>query len=299
MKIKILAIITVLVVLLTSCASNPDFVSSYYTLTSPDSSAIFVYDIKEDTVVFTNNDGGTVVYPASITKLATALYALSVLSADTLINPGDEVYIPSGNASSAYIRPNHILSLDMLIEGMMLPSGNDAAYAVAAAVGRAACGNYELDYESAVSEFVKGLNSYLKDIGCKGTCFTTPDGLAGDEHYSTLRDILIITKEALGNDIIMKYADLFKDDVIYHSGHTNSWTNTNKQLDPQSEYYNENVHGLKTGSLDKNFSIVTYYDDGASSLIIGVFGAQDSNGRYDDTCSLIKLITEYKKELMR
>ena len=84
---------------------------------------------------------------------------------------------------------------------------------------------------------------------------------------------------------------VYTDNVVYASGQTNTWVNTNKQLDPNSEYYNENVIGIKTGSLDDNYSLVTYYDDGERSLLIGVFGSATDKGRYEDTYEIIHLET--------
>lgn len=70
-------------------------------------------------------------------------------------------------------------------------------------------------------------------------------------------------------------------------------------LDPESEFYNEHVIGLKTGSLEGNYSLVILYDDGEDRLLIGVFGAEDDLGRYEDISALIEAeleAKEYEKE---
>lgn len=249
----------------------------------------FVWKITEDELIRYSNDGGDRVYPASTTKLLTAQYALELMSADTLITPGDEVYLPPEGSSSAYIRPNHTLTLDMLIEGMMLPSGNDAAYAVAAAGGRIIAADETLSPEEAVAAFVDGMNDYAESLGCTDTHFTTPDGFAGEEHYSSTSDMAVIAKAAAENEQIMRYAGIHTADVTYASGHTNTWTNTNKFLDPSSAYYNENVVGLKTGSMADNYCLVTVYDDGETQLLVGVFGCPDENTRYEDTELLMEI----------
>lgn len=235
-----------------------------------------------------SSDESETIYPASITKLLTALTALDILAPDVIISPGDEVYLPSEGASSAYIRPHHELALEMLIEGMLLPSGNDAAYAIAAACGKAVLQDEQSPAVVAIEAFVRCMNEYAEAIGCTGSNFTTPDGFAGEEHYSTLDDMILICCAAAENDMIAKYAAMQYDHVVYASGHTNTWTNTNKMLDPASEFYNEHVIGLKTGSLENNYSLVTLYDDGEYRYLIGVFGAEYEKGRYVDTQNLLE-----------
>lgn len=291
-RVLILSVLLLMLLSCVSCVKQHDLVSADYSALQY-SSHSFIYRYDDDSVQKMSADGNEVVYPASITKLLTALTALEILPADTLITPGDEVYFPPDGASSAYIRPHHQLTLEMLIEAMMLPSGNDAAYAVAAACGKQnvpISENEQFSYEEAVKTFVKRMNEYARELGCTGSNFTTPDGFAGEEHYSTLDDMMLICRAAAENEIIAKYAAMQSDDVIYASGHTNRWVNTNFMLDPESEFYNEHVIGLKTGSLDGNYSLVTLYDDGKHRFLIGVFGADSDKGRYIDIQNLIQAV---------
>ena len=85
---------------------------------------------------------------------------------------------------------------------------------------------------------------------------------------------------------------MVSDDVIYASGHINTWKNTNDMLNNDSKYYCDFVVGLKTGSLSKNYSLVTLYDDGVHHYLIGVFGAKRESGRYNDTKKLISALLE-------
>jgi len=258
-------------------------------------SHMFIYDMCNDSCTVFSADDSDVVYPASTTKLLTALLSLEILPPETLITPGDEVYFAGEHSSSAYIRPHHTLTLEMLIEGMLIPSGNDAAYAIAAACGRVIAENEKLPSEDSVRVFVDEMNNFAAEIGCTSSNFTTPDGLAGKEHYSTTNDMAKIARMAVDNEIIMRYAGLLSDDVVYASGHTNKWVNTNEQLDPSSKFYNEYVNGLKTGSLTGSYSIITTYNDGENNIIIGVFGAPTENARYVDTSALISAYIKSKK----
>ncbi len=286
MKKIILTLLIPAMLFLSSCHKNGDFVGAAYIIKNMNSSSGFVVNVTTGETRFFR-DENTVIYPASTTKLLTALCALDVMQPDALVTPGDEVYMVSEGSSFAYVRPNHTLTVEMLIEGMLLPSGNDAAYALSAACGRTLAGDDALTPEEAVDEFVSYMNEYAASIGCTGTNFMVPDGYAGAKHHSTLHDMAIISEKAAENEIIAKYASLQTDDVTYASGHVNTWVNTNKMLDPESKYYNENVVGLKTGSLEDSYSLITLYDDGELRMIIGVFDSSTDKGRYEDTEEII------------
>ena len=136
-----------------------------------------------------------------------------------------------------------------------------------------------------------GLNKYAKKIGLCGTYFTVPDGYAGTEHYTTTEDMAIIARLACKNDLITECASKSSSDVVYVSGHTNTWINTNKLLDPESPYYSRYARGLKTGSIDDEYSLVFsfVFDDGRE-YIAGVFGAETKNARFDDALIIIEAL---------
>ncbi|MBR2620954.1 MAG: serine hydrolase [Clostridia bacterium] len=245
----------------------------------------FVYDCNRGEIVYQKGKQ-QVVYPASTTKLLSILCALEHLSPDEVITPGEELSLVGEGSSIAYINENHRLTVEMLIEGMLLPSGNDAAMVLAAAAGNR-MSDGEATGKDAVAVFVQGMNEYAKTLGAIDTHFTTPDGLAEDDHYTTLEDMILISRAAAENDIICRYASLAKDNVTYASGHTNTWVNTNAMLDPDSSYYHPAVTGLKTGSLDRNYCVITTVEQGGECYIIGIFGARDKNARFADTLTII------------
>lgn len=282
---RILALLFLAVFVLTSCQRDEDFKDYSYHIKLKSDCAFVYYPDTGETKYF--GDENTKVYPASTTKLLTILASLSILPQDELITPGDEVYMVEENSSQAYIRPNHTLTLEMLAEGMLIPSGNDAAYAVASACGHALLDDNNALYTEAVEAFVEYMNEYAASLGCTNTHFTKPDGYDGNEHYSTLHDMAIISSVAAENDIIRKYSALSSDKVTYASGHINSWTNTNKLLLEDSKYYTENVVGMKTGSLDDYYSLIATYNDGELYFIAGVFGSKTDDGRYKDILGII------------
>ena len=245
----------------------------------------FVYDCNRGEIIYLKGER-QVLYPASTTKLLTILCALEHLSPSEVITPGDELSLVGEGSSVAYINDSHRLTVEMLIEGMLLPSGNDAAMVLAAAAGNR-MSDGEVSGKEAVEVFVRGMNEYAKTLGAIDTHFTSPDGLAGEDHYTTLEDMLLISIAAADNPIIRRYAGLYEDDVTYQSGHTNTWTNTNAMLDPDSPYYRPMVTGLKTGSLERNFCVISTVEQDGARYIIGIFGARDKNARFADTVSII------------
>ena len=257
---------------------------------SIDSPQAFVYDVSNDTIVFTKGED-KVVYPGSTTKLLTALYALSVLPEDAVITPGNELTLVKEGSSIAYIKSGHQLTVSMLIEGMLIPSGNDAAYVLAAAAGRVIADDENLDGVRAADVFMGGLNQYAKRIGLCGTYFTVPDGYAGREHYTTTEDMAIIARLASKNALISEYVSRPSSEVVYASGHTNTWINTNKLLDPESKYYSRYAKGLKTGSIDDEYSLVFSFEfDDGREYIAGVFGADNKNARFEDALEIISAL---------
>lgn len=243
---------------------------------------VFVYDVTNKALLGEVSQTDKI-YPASITKLLTALYALEVMPADTKITPGDELSLVLPGSSIAYVQSHHTLTLEMLVEGMLLPSGNDAAYVVAAATARHLANDPSLSGEDAVAYFMTELNAYAKRLGCTNTHFTVPDGYAGNEHYTCSHDLILIGEKALQNEIIAKYAALPTDSVVYASGHLMTWNNTNQLLKETSKHYSPYVNGLKTGSLSGYYCVYVSAEINGTTYLIGVFGAPESAARYTDT----------------
>ncbi|MBQ7338185.1 MAG: D-alanyl-D-alanine carboxypeptidase [Clostridia bacterium] len=250
-----------------------------------DAPQAFVYDMSAGEILWQKGEE-RVVYPASITKLWSILTALEYLSPEEIITVGDEVSLIDPASSRAYVSAGQRLTVEMLIEGMLLPSGNDAAYALAAAAGRV------IDPEAAtasdqIAAFVGKMNERAAASGLCGSVFLTPDGLAGEEHYTTVEDMILICRMAMEEPVIARYASLASDDVVYESGEVITWVNTNRLLHSDDVYYREGVIGLKTGSLEHNYCVIAAYECEEKIYLIGIFGAWDKNMRFEDACVVI------------
>ena len=136
----------------------PNFMSSAYNGISLMSKVAFVYDVDEG-MKFYKGDLTSPVYPASVTKLYTALVALEYLDPKAVITIGDEIDLRMPDSSVAYISKGQKLTVEMLVEAMMLPSGNDAAYALATAAGRKIRHDSNASPKDAIKTFMMAVNA--------------------------------------------------------------------------------------------------------------------------------------------
>ena len=247
----------------------------------------FVYDVDADTFLTISGDPTETIYPASVTKLFTAYVALQYLEPDTMVTVNDALDLVVNNSSVAGIQPMDQLSTEMLVEAMLLPSGNDAACALAVEVGRMMAGSSSLDAQSAADLFVEEMNRQAQALGLTGTHFANPDGIHLDTHYTTFQDLTLLGRLALDNPIILKYAQVSRASVTLESGEDMQWKNTNALIDPNSDYYCNCAIGLKTGSTPRAGScLLSAFDCGGRTLIVGVFGCATDEDRFMDTLHL-------------
>ncbi|MBR6553052.1 MAG: D-alanyl-D-alanine carboxypeptidase [Clostridia bacterium] len=251
----------------------------------------FVYDSLLD-ITFAKGDMEQRIYPASITKLYTAYVALKYLTPETVITAGGELSLVGAGSTVAYISMGDRLTASMLVQGMLLPSGNDAAYVLAAGAGRAILENPDASPREAVDAFMEAVNLCAEADGLTGTHFSVPDGYHREDHYTTMGDLLTIARLVLADPVITSYTGMLSAKVMYASGETNRWTNTNSLLDPDSVYYRENVIGLKTGHTSQaGYCLLAAEKRGDRIIITGVFGCTSGSKRFEDTVTLLESLT--------
>ena len=178
-------------------------------------------------VLFYKNPTETI-YPASTTKLVTALVALDVCELDDQITVGNEIEYIEKNSSQANLKEGQKLTLQMLLEGMLLPSGNDAAYAIATFIGRISLDNRTADNKDAIQEFVRLMNEKVQELGLRDTCFKNPDGYDVEGQYTTAYDMGIIAMATLLNKDIREITGKSETRNIILSVEDVTWYSTNK-----------------------------------------------------------------------
>ena len=252
-------------------------------------SQVVVADGLTGEILYTKDSGYQKVYPASVTKLFTAYVALQHLSPYQVITAGKELEFVEKDSSVAFILEEQQLTTTMLIEGLLMCSGNDAAYILATAAGREIAQKWSLSPARAVEVFVEEMNRQAQELGLHDTHFMNPDGYHMGGHYTSLEDLVRIAQLAMDTPTIARCVMINKKDMVFVSGETITWSNTNLLINPRSKYYMPNACGLKTGHTDQGgYCLLSAFRQINGYLIVGVFGSLTSDDRFEDTITLAK-----------
>lgn len=226
---------------------------------------VLLEDMDSDTVLY-GRDSDEKIYPASTTKLITALVVLrhveaGDLSLDTMVKCSRHVQDGmTGPAARAMLQPGEEISVRDLLYLLMLPSHCDAGNALAEAVS------------GSVKKFAKEMNRTAQELGCTGSHFTNPHGLHNDDHYTTCQDMYRLAKAAYQ----------YKDYRTIVSTTEYSVPGTNKHPEPRNihntnalisnhtygkKYLYKYCTGGKTGStFQAQYCLVSYAEKKGRSL---------------------------------
>lgn len=252
-----------------------------------DGTHIFVYDLESGQMLYCSTARDELLYPASITKLYAAWLALQYLEPETVVTAGEELALVEKGSSLAYISRGDALTVEMLIEGMLLPSGNDAAYVLAAAAGREIAGDPSVSAEKAVAAFLSEMNREAFRLGMVNSNFTNPDGFHAGDHYSCPEDLALIGTLALEEPVITRYAGLYAEAVTFETGEKITWYNTNSLVNPGSDWYEPAAVGLKTGYTgEAGHCLLAAFEEGDDRWLVGIFGAEEKLSRYKNAAAL-------------
>ena len=254
---------------------------------------LFVYDTNTDTLLYSKTVGNGKLFPASTTKLFSTYVALQYLDPDTVITAGDELDLVHEGSSLAWIAKGSQLRVKMLVEGMMLPSGNDAAMVLAAAAGRVIAQDDTLPASTAVDVFVDEMNRQAEILGFEQSHFSNPDGWHVGSHYTCINDLARISTLALENDTIRRYMRLAEHETTFYSGHYVFWENTNLLLHPDEGFYRSDAIGMKTGyTKPAGYSLMSAFTFDDGEIVIGLFGYTSKNNRFLDAIALVKAVKQ-------
>lgn len=260
------------------------------------SQGCFVIDERDEQVAFWYEPEEEIL-PASVTKLLSVLYASTLIEPDEVIEAGSEVKLIAPTSSVAFVGKGMRLTMQMLVEGMLLASGNDAAYALAAAGGRRLRGVEDLSDPSGrdetttaedIDRFVEGMQAFAEANGMEGSVWLTPDGFRAEGQFATLSDLARLGFLAGESPLILQTTKKSSQFVLYVSGESMTWENGNALVQQGSSYYRPEVVGLKTGSFSDYNNVLILTDDGAGNgRLIGVFGMENSAERFDLAARLV------------
>ncbi len=240
---------------------------------------IVVFDRNSKRILFDKNSTEKIPI-ASTTKILTCIIALETL--DFNKNP---IYTISQNAASATgstlgLKYNKTISLQDLLYGLMLRSGNDCAILLAEIIS------------GDINSFSLLMNQKAKELNLTDSNFTTPHGLDQENHYSTAYDLAILTDYALNNPIFKQIVSSKEKNIVLN-GIPTTINNTNELL---GNY--DGIYGVKTGfTFNAGRCLISAYKNSDFDLIIAVLGANSKSIRSKDTKTLINYINSNFKNL--
>ena len=217
-----------------------------------------------------SGNADTRIEPASLTKLMTAYLSFTALKQGTLkldqqVPVSEQAWKTGG--SRMFIQPGRPVTVDQLLHGLIVDSGNDACMALAEAIA------------GSEGAFVTMMNNEAQRLGLKNTHFANPTGLPDPQHYSTARDLATLTS-ALIRDF-PEYYPLFGIKEFKYNDINQPNRNRLLWLDPH-------VDGVKTGHTEEaGYCLIASAKRGPRRLIAVVLGTETDNGRARETQALL------------
>ena len=264
----------------TSRSHMPDNISAPYAGLYNLSTGEAIYEKSADTKIS----------PASLAKILTAVTALNYMDSNTVITVDNELELLPKHSSLCLISKGHRLTLYDLLTGMLVSSGNDAAYTIAVNVARHHLNRNDISDRQALSYFTDLMNSVAKAIGCTDSDFTTPDGFDSQGQHTTVRDLMLICSYALTFKEIREITATVKKKVIFESGENVTWSNSNKLLHKESPYYYSSASGMKTGTTPlAGMCLTAVADINGQAYLAIVCGCQSEDDRYTSAIKLFDL----------
>ena len=249
------------------------------------SGAAILLDGKSGNVLF-EKDADTRLYPASTTKVMTALLVVEAVERGEL-SMDEMLTVPEGlfadlpyDGSSIGLMTNEQMDVDNLLKGLLIASGNDAALMLAQRVA------------GDVPAFVDKMNQRAQELGLQNTHFVNPHGLHDPDHYTSARDLAVIAREAMKHQAfrdVVDIAHIYLDATNLCSQryfiNTNNLVSRFRYLD----YYYDKATGIKTGSTSQAGNcLVSSAKDGERELICVVLKAESVQMSHTESKNLLE-----------
>jgi D-alanyl-D-alanine carboxypeptidase (penicillin-binding protein 5/6) len=248
-------------------SSKPSGGSSQEEL-APSARSAILLDADTGTIIYEKNSHDKLP-PASITKVMTMLLTMEAIDEGQL-KWTDKVrtseYAASMGGSQIFLEPGEEMTVDEMLKGIAMASGNDASVAMAEKIAGSEEG------------FVKMMNEKAAELGMKDTHFVNCNGLPAENHYTSAHDIAVMSRELLKYDQITKYTGAYQDYLRKDSEKPFWLVNTNKLV----RFYT-GADGLKTGyTSEAKFCLsATAKRDGLRAVAV-VMGAPDTKTRNNE-----------------
>jgi len=245
----------------------------------PSYSAASVVLIEASTgMILYSSSGNEIKYPASITKIMTALIVLEQATNFDERIPFSDRAISETPRYSSHIAMDvgETLTVEQALYALMLPSANEVSLALAEHIS------------GSIEEFVELMNHRAQSLGANDTFFVNPSGLPGAGHVTTAYDMALIMREAVQHPLFVDIIRTRRFDIppTERQPETRALRNTNRLIH-EGPLFNEAVVGGKTGWTNAaGHTLVTYAEQDGRRLIVSVLGG-DSPGTFTDTNALL------------
>ncbi|MCI5677416.1 MAG: D-alanyl-D-alanine carboxypeptidase family protein [Candidatus Faecisoma sp.] len=254
----------------------PVFVKAEDVLLAPKAKSVLVMEPSTGSIIYERNSHEKL-HPASMTKMMTMLLIIESVEKG-IINLDDMVTV-SSNASSMggsqiLLETGEKMSVNDLLKGIAVASGNDAAVAMAEKIG----GTEEA--------FVAMMNERAKELGLNDTNFKNVHGLDDVNHYSSAYDMAMIAKELVKHPKILEFTSIYEDYLRKGTDRAFWLVNTNKLV----RFY-DGVDGLKTGyTSEAGHCLTATANINDMRIITVVMGEPDSNTRSSEVSSIFDYV---------
>lgn len=225
------------------------------------------------------------IYPASTTKILTAYIALKYGNLEDIVTVSANAVNVPADSSKAWLKQGDQLTLETLLYGLMLPSGNDAAVAIAEHIS------------GSVEAFAELMNEEAKKIGATNSHFVTPHGYQDENHYTTAYDLYLIFNQCIQNETFLKIVSCYayEAEVTESNGSTRQivWRQSNQYVIGVQEIPEGiDVIGGKTGTTNEAGAclIQLVKDEENTSYICMIMGADTRPILYKNMTNLLKTI---------
>lgn len=262
-----------LFIIISTCMITPVSVSAYevteFEITAKAGALI---SLDTDEFLYENNVDSKV-YPASITKIMTAIIMLESDKFDpegkiSMSKSALDLVLGTGSSVSHFVEGEEFTQFD-LVNLVLISSFGDCTYLAA---------EY---YGGSVENFVKMMNDKAKELGLKNTHYSNPVGLHDDDNYTTVRDIYTLTKYALKNKIFKEVCESDRHIMSTNLTKKKTLTTTNNLQDNTTNYYYQYAHGIKTGFTDEaGRCLVSSATKGDSTYVCIVMGCPGNEKKH-------------------
>lgn len=240
-----------------------------------------LFDVTDSSVIYAKNIHAQM-YPASLTKVMTALVALKYGKLDDVITVTSNAIIRESGAQTCGLAAGDTLTLDQALHALLIHSANDAAVAIAEHIG------------GSVEGFADMMNEEAKAIGATNSHFINPNGLHDDNHYVTAYDMYLIFNEALKYEKFTEIIQTTSYDSTYYDSTSSpkslKFETTNQYL--KGVYTapdNVTVLGGKTGTTNaaQNCLVIYVKDTSAKSYIAVILRSKERGILYTEMSDML------------